>query len=691
MKNNQTKEEKLESVKIDKPIEKKEKDLFDRSSVAKQLNTIIKNYKEEDSIAFGIIGDWGSGKTSFINMALEDFKNDENFIIVKFNPWNISTRKQLISDFFTILAKEIRNAPFPKLKIENFKKIYSHIKIKFLSRAPNGLEELSLLFKISSYVIADPVISAAMSKTSSIINDFNKLLSIEKKGLDEIKNEINTALSNIDTKIIIVIDDLDRLVDTDIQEIFQLVRSIADFKNTIYILSYDEEIVSKALDKVQKDKGGKYIERIVQVPIKLPKISQENLRDVFVKKLEAIHIKYETLDKNEFIQEIKDNNFADAFKNIRDMERFLNTFKIEVNAINQELHLYDFAVITLLKVFEPRFYDYIYENYENFFSIILTTGEKNKAETLKNIIDAQMNKITKLNKQEVLELIKTIFPKIKELYDNRQLEFSNHTKKKRIAAVEYFHCYFVLNFPNNEFSKELLEKIVNANSIENYKDIFKGNKINNLQGLNDLFFKNNLEFFYKIKHREQFLLYLFSIFDELEEDLSKKYKTYYQYFRFLASDEEIVDEAIKDDKYPLEVRILYVFQINSQYSKETFYKEEIKELIKKLRNKHKEKAYYIMQDFLDCSSQDLIQRKTFIEKYIENPDILFLFLEALIEEKDDKQLYIDPSYIARYFISCQDLLRAINNIFQNPTREEERVINIYKKALSSYENSKKSN
>ena len=98
-----------------------------------------------------------------------------------------------------------------------------------------------------------------------------------------------------------------------------------------------------------------------------------------------------------------------------------------------------------------------------------------------------------------------------------------------------------------------------------------------------------------------------------------------------------------------------------------------------------------MQDFLDCSSQDLIQRKTFIEKYIENPDILFLFLEALIEEKDDKQLYIDPYYIARYFISCQDLLREINNIFQNPTREEERVINIYKKALSSYENSKKSN
>lgn len=51
---------------------------------------------------------------------------------------------------------------------------------------------------MSSYMIADPVASVAMSRASSIINNFNKLLSAEKKGLDEIKNEINTALLNID-------------------------------------------------------------------------------------------------------------------------------------------------------------------------------------------------------------------------------------------------------------------------------------------------------------------------------------------------------------------------------------------------------------------------------------------------------------------------------------------------------------
>ncbi|PZT47189.1 hypothetical protein B6S12_10400 [Helicobacter valdiviensis] len=310
MKNNQAKEEKLESIKVDKPIEKKEEDLFNRSLVVKQLNTIIKNYKEEDSIVFGVIGDWGSGKTSFINMVLEDFKNDENFIIVKFNPWNISTRKQLISDFFTKLSVEIG-----KKNIINFEKI------------GNRLEILSNIFKPLSY-IPIPELSIFTNISSKALGDVGKALKkfaeANKKDLETIKENINNYLTDTEfnKKIIIVIDDLDRLADTDIQKIFQLVRSIADFKNTIYILSYDEEIVSKALDKIQKDKGGKYIEKIVQVPIKLPKISQENLRDIFVKKLETINIRYETLYKQDFIEAIKSNNFANAFKNIRDMERF---------------------------------------------------------------------------------------------------------------------------------------------------------------------------------------------------------------------------------------------------------------------------------------------------------------------------------------------------------------------------------
>ncbi|EAK0810899.1 MULTISPECIES: KAP family NTPase [Campylobacter] len=88
------------TFKVDKAITSKNEDLFYRKENATALAKIIKSYQDEDSISIGVIGDWGSGKTSFVNMVLEDFENNENFIIIIFNPWNISTRKQLISDFF---------------------------------------------------------------------------------------------------------------------------------------------------------------------------------------------------------------------------------------------------------------------------------------------------------------------------------------------------------------------------------------------------------------------------------------------------------------------------------------------------------------------------------------------------------------------------------------------------------------
>ncbi|EGO0810621.1 NTPase, partial [Campylobacter lari] len=337
-------------------------------------------------------------------MVLESLSINKKIVIINFNPWNISTRKQLISDFLTMLSKEICKVPFPEFKCRNLKKIYSHFKFKFFSEVSQNLEDLALLFKMSSYVIADPVTSVAMSKTSNAISDFNKSLSAEKKGLDEIKNKINTALSNIDTKIIIVIDDLDRLADTDIREIFQLVRSIADFKNTMYILAYDNEIVTKALDKIQKDKGERYIEKIVQVPIVLPKLNKANLTAIFMQKIEQFNFTYEKIDKNEFIENLNTNHFAGAFENIRDINRYLNVLKFEMSAIKQELYLYDFAVITLFKVFEPKFYEFIYNHFEIFAGTALANYEEQES-IYTNMINKQIESLNKLNKKVIKKLL----------------------------------------------------------------------------------------------------------------------------------------------------------------------------------------------------------------------------------------------------------------------------------------------
>ena len=80
----------------EKPIILGKEDLLGRAKVANELSREIKSYKNEDSLTIGIVGKWGSGKTSFINMVLENFEENDDYIIIKFNPWNISSRKQII-------------------------------------------------------------------------------------------------------------------------------------------------------------------------------------------------------------------------------------------------------------------------------------------------------------------------------------------------------------------------------------------------------------------------------------------------------------------------------------------------------------------------------------------------------------------------------------------------------------------
>ncbi|MCV3472353.1 KAP family NTPase [Campylobacter sp. CNRCH_2015_0338h] len=664
----------INTFKVDKAITSKNEDLFDRKKIAIALARTIKYYKDEDSISMGIIGDWGSGKTSFINMVLEDFKDDENFIIINFNPWNISTRKQL------------------KIKIKNLKKICSHAKNKFFSKVPQKLEDLALLFKMSSYVIADPVTSVAMSKTSNAISDFNKLLSAEKKGLDEIKNKINTALSNIDTKIIIVIDDLDRLADTDIREIFQLVRSIADFKNTMYILAYDNEIVTKALDKIQKDKGERYIEKIVQVPIVLPKLNKANLTAIFMQKIEQFSFTYEKIDKNEFIENLNTNNFAGAFENIRDINRYLNVLKFEMSAIKQELYLYDFAVITLFKVFEPKFYEFIYNHFEIFAGTALASYEIDREEQKSiytKMIDKQIESLNKLNKKVIKKLLISIFPKIYDLHNRDFSDLKDRRKykhKHRIASLEYFQDYFVLNFAENVIRKETIDKIIKANSHQEYDDIFNEYDLKELEKFKQLPFKMSV--YAKDFKSSEFIYYLWGIFDEIYGEVQffyfEKCKSFFEFFSKFAGKENINTKELLNAKYPLDARMLFIYSYNfSMKQKEYFCEKELKVLLEKLLQEDNEKVKEkIKAHIYTLRINNFHYLKNTFKIFAQNSKIFFLILEIFIEKDENNQKYINQNLLNH--IKPYELKTMIEETFKNPSDEQKEIVDFYKDKLSHY-------
>lgn len=203
----------------DKPIEKIKEDFLYRKPFCEDIYNALRNYNKNESLVIAVSGEWGYGKTSILNM-IEDLSDPKKEIIIRFNPWLVSNRKQLISDFLTELSLKLE-------KIDKNKEIKNLGKsLKAYSKA---LKPLSL---IPAANVLAKFIEQAIRETGEALESYGEF---KEEDILTLKKEINDYIRKYPKKIIVMIDDIDRLADDEIKEIFTLIRSISDFENIIYI------------------------------------------------------------------------------------------------------------------------------------------------------------------------------------------------------------------------------------------------------------------------------------------------------------------------------------------------------------------------------------------------------------------------------------------------------------------------
>jgi len=682
----------------EKPIILGKEDLLGRAKVANELSREIKSYKNEDSLTIGIVGKWGSGKTSFINMVLENFEENDDYIIIKFNPWNISSRKQLISDFFLQLSNNIEK------KGSN----------EIIGAVGKSLGTLSKFFKPLGFIPPLSVLSTIRDITEKASEFINEYVESEKEDLKSLKDNINNKLTNLNKKIIIVIDDIDRLCDEEIREIFQLVKSIADFKNTIYILSYDREIVTKALDKTQQGKGEEYLEKIVQVPLVLPYISKNDLDKIFINRLNIIiNIPDEEYD-NSYFSEIYYNGLAENFENLRDIERYMNVFSLGINLAREELNINDYIVITLIKVFEPDLYEYIKNNKEYFsgtkFDEFLNKDKKEILTELERIYE----KLKKLEKRKIKRLMEVVFPKLEvTTYDEGFIDIWGKTR--RIATPVYFESYFRLDFPEDEIKKSEIKKFREFSTEEDLIKIFNINNKKRIRLLELL-----IEEIEEISDKKAIILlkFIFSIADELKYEGSKgifafmenpQYKITRIFYKMLNNSNrnqyKIMEELFKYDKSSLQLLFSVLEMLNDSFLKknlESEYGIEENQLII-LRDiavtkilKESEKSEKIESGLLNIlyamkrlRSEE--EAKKVFKNYLKNKNLLIDFIKEFISTRTtesnysvEKSSYLLKDYINDFY-DYEEFVKLVDENFTNPTEEETRIIKLLKNAITREE------
>lgn len=447
----------------DKPIKSIDEDLLDRSKFSTAFAEAILNYQSSESLVIGLYGEWGSGKTSIINITLNHLQQSPiKPIIVKFNPWNFSDQNQLISQFFKKLSATLGK----KDHGNDLKKLGENI-----DAYSKFFEPLILL-----PALADGGIGTILSAIKTLSIAAKNWGQLKTKDIDTQKSKINAALGQINKKIIIVIDDIDRLNDSEIRQVFQLVKVIADFPNTVYILAFDKNIAINALDKLQNKQGLSYLEKIIQVPFDIPPLTTNDLEKILFKQLDSlmVDIPLENFDKRHW-GNIYHSGLKYFFTNLRDITRYINTLKFNCCLIKNYVNIVDLYAITAIQVFEPDVYEYIWQN-KNVFAGICESDKYsyNSKDDLKKQCDQIFLKTKVISSQSLKDFLEKLFPKLSAYYSNNFFGYpslGNWRKEGRICSPDIFDIFFRLYIPKDEISLEEMKALLsNATNINSFKN-----------------------------------------------------------------------------------------------------------------------------------------------------------------------------------------------------------------------------
>lgn len=411
-------------------------------------NSIIK-YGIVDSLCIGLFGAWGCGKTSILNMVLEEIETNSFEVkkpkTIRFEPWNFTSTDQLLSQFFLVLSNELLSDK-------------DKSKTALAAALVNYGESLDALNIVPVFGGA----LAALGKTGVKISSKKLNKGTERKGIQEQKKVVETLLRDIDQKFLIVIDDIDRLSNEQIRQVFQLVTAVARFPNLVYLLVFDRDVVVKALEKVQEGNGNAYLEKVIQVPIHVPEISREKKELVLFEKLNNMLDVYSTRFDKKYWGSIFLSCIRPYIKSLREINRIVNLLQFKLASVAEEVNFVDMVALTTIETVYPEVYEWIAshksaltgvreldENYLMYMDIDEKEIFQVCCNELKDILKSAGYANPDADCEKLVRCIKKIFPYWGEK-QVRRYSLDVLRREDRVAHPERFFRYFNLDI--NEIS-----------------------------------------------------------------------------------------------------------------------------------------------------------------------------------------------------------------------------------------------
>lgn len=439
--------EKNISLLSDTPINNLDEDLLRRRKFIIGLKNEIIEIPFDDSFVFGLYGRWGEGKSSVKKMLINELENNDNLLLVDFDPWYFKNEDAILAAFYG----QIEQAISQKFLIEDLKKTFK----KYQKLISSGLSNAGLKLDIADLFQCD-------------------------KSLQAIKLKIEEHIKMTGKKLIIFIDDIDRLQPKEVLLIFKLVRLNTEIKNTIFILFFDPAIVCNYFKKKLRT-DPEFLDKIVQKPISLPAIEQSAIDNFLDKQTDNLfsELSVSEEDISQFENEfdfVYQSQIYKLINTLRHAKRYINGLRTTLPPVKNEVNLSDLFMLEVIRIFYPEIHADIWQNpwfyiptswmggdSRYYASPFMSMADNEQYPMIKkHIEDVVKNVVKNEQKEEIVKKIlkKIFFVEVENAFNVNKTGYddmaSRYRIEKRITHPACFRKYFMLQVPSSELSDEFI-------------------------------------------------------------------------------------------------------------------------------------------------------------------------------------------------------------------------------------------
>ncbi len=419
----------------DRPISHPRDDVLGRAEFARVLaRSIDQLAAARDGFVIGLIGEWGSGKSSVIELTTRFLRHQEmadcsQTVSIGNDPPEASSFADIedMADVFDLIEQNVANLESADLNLLLWERTHRHreftqwlqseerahfayrywrfkhhinlyprnIVIRFSPWLIAGRAELasalisdvaraageklgedvrhafaSLISRLSQFASiagagADIATGGAFGGLFSAGTDLtNKLASRMTQGptLDEVRERLRSTLARLQNqKLVVVIDDLDRLTPSEAVEMVSLIKNLGDLPNVIYILSYDESKLAHLINQHINIDGFEFLEKIIQYPVHIPPLEEEQLLSLLNSDIISI-VKNINIEQSRRLGQSWHFIIRNYLRTPRDVRRLMNSYSVAWSGLSNHVDPVDLLLLETMRLHEPAVYAWIRGN-----------------------------------------------------------------------------------------------------------------------------------------------------------------------------------------------------------------------------------------------------------------------------------------------------------------------------------------